>query len=71
MGFLTPKVPNQPPPPPQPPSLASTLANRPRNTFGMGKGSLGGTFITGPTGNPLANLPGSSGQSGFKTLLGQ
>lgn len=66
MGFMTPKVPTQPAPPPNPPSLTGALANRPRNQFGIGKGSLGGTFITGPTGN----MPGSMGQSGFKTLLG-
>jgi hypothetical protein len=69
MGFMKPpSIPSAPPPPPTPPSLASSLSNRPRNTFGSGKGSLSGTFITGP--NALGNMPGSFGQSGLKTLLG-
>lgn len=73
MGFGTPKIPSAPPPAPSAPSLPAMLSNRSRTSFGSGKGSLGGTFITGPVGggtNPLGNVPGSTGQSGMKTALG-
>jgi hypothetical protein len=68
--FHTPKIPNAPPPAPTAPSLPAILSNRSRTMFGQGKGSLAGTFITGPTGNPMGNVPGSTGQSGMKTALG-
>lgn len=69
MGFMTPKVPNNPPPPPTPPSITAGLKQQ-RTAYGQGQGSLAGTFLTGPAGNPLGNLPGSTGQSGMKHTLG-
>ena len=70
MGFSPPALPKAPPPPPQPPSLAGELsAKAPTPRFGNASGSLGGTFITGP--GAMSNIPGSTGQSGLKTLTGQ
>jgi hypothetical protein len=68
MGFGMPKIPQQTPAP-QAPSLPSTLSSASRMKFGSGAGSLGGTYITGPTG--MNNLPGSTGQSGMKAMTGQ
>jgi hypothetical protein len=71
--FGAPKIPGAPPPAPTAPSLSAALSNQVRTTFGQGKGSLGGTFITGPVGggsNPMGNVPGSTGQSGMKTAVG-
>lgn len=73
MMFKPPKIPASPPPAPTAPSLPAMLGNRAKTTFGAAKGSLGGTFITGPVGggtNPMGNMPGSTGQSGMKTALG-
>jgi len=71
--FKAPKIPSAPPPAPQAPSLPALLSNKARTVFGQGRGSAGGTFLTGPIGggsNPMGNVPGSTGQSGMKTALG-